>query len=170
MAMLAGFACALSVAGAASLIAEESAGAGKATVRINFRLGETHQGRRAVTRTVQVTAVDGSGPGRVQAGWRVPIPVHRGDDDAVRSFQYHDVGLSVLVRAEVLDDGRIWLRGHIEDSSLDDGAVEEGAPKLRTFEQELNAVVAAGEPLVIGSVAETGGASHFVEVEAEILD
>lgn len=151
--------------------ADEAGVSGEAGVRIVVRRGEIENGSRSSVRAIEMVALDGRGPTSVQTGWRVPISTRR--DDAEAPVQYQNVGLSVSMRAEVLEGNRIRLRGSIEDSTIDDRvalAAGDGTPTLRTFNEQLNAIVTAGEPTEVGSVVVAGGASVFVEVVAEILD
>lgn len=160
------------IAGAApGAAADEGGGPGETGVRIVVRRGEIENGSRSNVRSVEMLALDGSSPTAVQTGWRVPIPTRRGEGEV--PVQYQHVGLSVSLRAEVLGNDRIRLRGSIEDSTIDDRVALDagsGTPTLRTFTQQLSAVVSNGEPTEVGSVVVADGASVFVEVEAEILD
>jgi len=171
MTILAMFVAASAAVAAPGAAAEPTVDNVARTVRVTVRRGETNGGGRAVVNTVETVLVDGRGASSLESGWRVPIATGGGETGDEISYQH--VGFSLRLRGRVLSGRRVELEGSVEESSLDDrlSTVPHAAsPTMRTYHQNLNAVLVEGEPLRVGSFVDASGATSFLEMEVDILD
>ena len=90
----------------------------------------------------------------------------------VTSFVYQNVGFTATVRASLLPDRKIWVEGQVEDSSSASAPAAETShsPVIAIFQQEIDAVLDEGRPLIVGRVDDASGRTLYMEVGARLLE
>lgn len=115
---------------------------------------------------------------RLMTGWRVPIPstTYRGQDENVEaatstSYTYQNVGLTAELRARVLSDKQVVLKGNIELSAAKEstGTRAGAAPTIGTFDQQFNVLLDNGKPLELAQVSNPEGGAVSIRVEANLM-
>jgi hypothetical protein len=83
----------------------------------------------------------------------------------VTSFTYQTVGFQAQMElaAETTEDGRMLLRGQIEDSRLARMATNVNQPEVATVQQKVDVYVRPGTPVVVHR-----SVSHDSSVEIEV--
>ena len=77
------------------------------------------EGSEAPEKSYQLVARDRTrGATEMLTGWRVPVPTAKSGAPAVTSYTYQNVGLTAEIKAKVLPDSRVALRGGIEISKI----------------------------------------------------
>ena len=149
--------------------------AGQDNVLVTFNVGAEEQGKEVVLKTYEMVVSTNSGPVEMSTGARIPIPTtsFRVAEDGsvpnpITSYTYQHVGFSAKVSATMGEDGRIFLRGHIEDSSLADKAEKLDRPFIQSMSQNLAVILENGKTRRIHRTDETDTRSLFVDVRAEV--
>jgi len=136
------------------------------------------EGKGNPERTYRLVLRGDNSDSRLMTGWRVPIPstTHRGQDDNMEaatstSYTYQNVGLTAELRARVLSDKQVVLRGDIEVSAAKEstGIRAGAAPTIGTFNQRFNVLLDDGEPLELAQVANPEGGAVSIRVEASLM-
>jgi type II secretory pathway component GspD/PulD (secretin) len=137
------------------------------TYRVTYTLTDGGNGQSAPQHFVLV--VTPGSKAMLKQGSRVPIMTGSygtGSDQSNSQFQYQDVGINIEASLEGYGDG-MRLRTKIEETSVAEEKSNVGIqdPLLRQSVLDSESTVAAGKPIVLGSV-ETSG-RHF-EVSAMV--
>jgi hypothetical protein len=129
-------------------------------------------GKKAGRRTYRMVARDGE-QAELLMGWRTPIPTASqsadGDDGAVTSYTYQNVGVTAKLSVRIVPDGRVMVEGQIEVS----GAREEhesGPPTIGTFQQALQVLMKEGAPLRVAEVPDPEDGTLYLELDVDVLD
>ena len=147
-------------------------------VRLTLKIVNGEPGREDTTRTYQMVVTPGGNPVHLTQGFRVPIPTtsfNTQDADGgnivpVTSFSYQNVGFMAKMRVSLLPQGRIHIRGSVEDSSLSNREGTMGRPMIATVDQSLEITLKNGATTRVSWVENSGFGSMFLEITAEILD
>jgi|GEM_PF-3174778 len=146
-------------------------------VRLTLTIVDSDPGVRPEERTYEYVGRDDSRASLLM-GWRVPIPTTRVGEDAapITEFVYQNIGFTAKLVINVLDDGRILIRGQIETSGtrqdpeeMRDSA-EDDLPIIGTFQQDIEVTLKDGKPLRLAEVPDPEGGRVHLEIKAEVLD
>jgi hypothetical protein len=114
---------------------------------------------------------------RLNVSSRIPVPAttfNTGADKEitpVASFTYQSVGFSADLKCYGTNNGRIGIKGKVDDASLR-GPIPgaPGQPVIATFTQELDVVLIPGKPLTVVRFSDTKGVVTSLAIEAKSLD
>ena len=87
------------------------------------------------------------------------------------SYTYQNVGLTAELRAKVLSETQVVLRGDIEVSAAKEstGTHAGAAPTIGTFDQRFNVLLDDGKPLELAQVSNPEGGTVSIRVEANLM-
>jgi hypothetical protein len=148
-------------------------------VRLTLTIVDSDPGVRPEERSYEYVGRDDA-EASLMMGWRVPIPTTRagdGEDDApTTEYVYQNIGFTAKLTINILDDGRILIRGDIETSGARHGpeemrdAAKDDLPVIGTFQQGIDVTLKEGKPLRLAEVPDPEGGRVHLEIKAEILD
>ena len=108
---------------------------------------------------------------------RIPVPSTTFSTSAdkevtpVTSFTYQNVGFVAQLKCYGAGNGRIGIKGKVDDASLRGAAPgAPGQPVIATFSQELNVVLSPGKPLTVARFSDMKGVVTSLTIEAKPLD
>jgi len=151
----------------------------ESNILVTIRLGEMDGAARVPVKTYQLVAQTGGHPVELMSGSRVPIPVTKfqtstppdGEIIPITSYVYQNVGFTVEIEVRLTEAGKIELHAEIEDSRVASwGAAPGEQPVISAGQQNIHALLTAGEPLQILRVDDSETGSSYLEIEADILN
>ena len=108
---------------------------------------------------------------------RIPIPATTSSTSPdkevspVTSFTYQNVGFVAQLKCYGTNNGRIGIKGKVDDASLRGTAPgAPGQPVIATFYQELDVLLVPGKPLTVARFSDVKGMVTSLTIEAEPLD
>ena len=132
------------------------------------------EGTESTERSYQLIARDRAGAAELLTGWRVPVPTAESGSPAVTSYTYQNVGLTARIKAQVLPDSHVALRGGIEISKVSEPTTKPRSlvtpPIIGTFQQEFDVVLREGDPLDLAVVSTPDGGELTVRLRADCLN
>lgn len=144
-----------------------------ANVQVTLTLGEVKLGPQ---RTYRLIARTGE-PARMLVGWRTPIPTVRSPDgeggEPITSYVYQNIGMTTRLQTNVLADGRFHVQGEIEISGAKPSELAgdvAGMPLIGTFQQDIDILLRAGEPLRIAEAPDPEGGQRYLEIKVSLLN
>lgn len=132
------------------------------------------EGSGSPEKSYQFIARDRTGAAELLTGWRVPVPTAESGSPAVTSYTYQNVGLTARIKAQVLPDSHVALRGGIEISKVSEPTTKPRSsvtpPIIGTFQQEFDVVLREGDPLDLAVVSTPDGGELTVRLRADCLN
>lgn len=142
--------------------------------RVEFALNEFVNGKKINTRTYSVDAEEGSHPGILHIGNRVPIVTGSFTNTENKvlntNFQYIDVGVNI--RCEISDrSGAKALTADIDISSLTDAKQFKDAvnqPIIRQVRSNTTTIITFGKSMVIANMDDPSIENRRFQIEATV--
>lgn len=169
----------LAAAATAPATADDRPASGRWSTGLHYELtiahmdGDGHESPH----TIRMSGVDGRATD-FSSGRRVPFPTSTNaastaDSEMVpvTSYSYQDVGLSVRLHGDVLDDGRVRVAGRIGISGLT-GTAESSSrpPQVDSFDHDFHALVADGVETTVAEIPDNAGGVRVVTLTVEVGD
>ena len=108
---------------------------------------------------------------------RIPIPATTSSTSPekevspVTSFTYQNVGFVAQLKCYGTNNGRIGIKGKVDDASLRGAAPgAPGQPVVATFNQLLDVLLVPGKPLTVARFSDMKGVVTSLTIEAKPLD
>jgi len=108
---------------------------------------------------------------------RIPVPATTfsasSDKEVtpVTSYTYQNVGFVAQLKCYRANDGRIGIKGKVDDASLRGAAPgAPGQPVVATFNQLLDVLLVPGKPLTVARFSDMKGVVTSLTIEAKPLD
>lgn len=146
-------------------------------IKITLTVGDVDAGKTS-EKIYKLLARDGASKARMLMGWRTPIPTTSGvgDDGSapVTSYTYQNVGMTAVLEAKLVADGRVLVSGVVELSGARGQGPEgmqapQNAPIIGTFQQDLNVLLQPGQALRVAEVPDLDQGTLYLELSAEVL-